>query len=407
MQGDKALLISLAVVKPFEENYNKHPQPQIELLKKSLARYGAYKPVVVWRNPEDSEYRCLAGHGVIEAAMQLGWSEIWANDRSDLSHTEARALVAADNEIARRAEPDMDDLSQLIAAVNAEDESLAALAAGGEDELRRLLELAGEEPRGEEDEDDTGRLAEADELQQKWEVAEGQTWQLGRHILVCADSLDKETVRRLIGDRKVCVLTDPLYGISVIGGGGPTRFGKIGGENWVPANVYAAVIGDEDIESAKKSYELLTSLGVTDFIIFGGNYFTGFLPASRCWLVWDKREGIEGNTFADCELIWTSFDCPARLYPWRWMGLLRKGTRQEERVRRIHPTQKPVGLIKLIMQDFPFETYFDGFCGSGSVLLAAESNGKSCLAMELAPSYIAVTIQRWVDLTGGKPILAD
>jgi len=167
MQGDKALLISLAVVKPFEENYNKHPQPQIELLKKSLARYGAYKPVVVWRNPEDSEYRCLAGHGVIEAAMQLGWSEIWANDRSDLSHTEARALVAADNEIARRAEPDMDDLSQLIAAVNAEDESLAALAAGGEDELRRLLELAGEEPRGEEDEDDTGRLAEADELKQK------------------------------------------------------------------------------------------------------------------------------------------------------------------------------------------------------------------------------------------------
>jgi hypothetical protein len=43
---------------------------------------------------------------VIEAAMQLGWSEIWANDRSDLSRAEARALVAADNEIAKRAEPD-------------------------------------------------------------------------------------------------------------------------------------------------------------------------------------------------------------------------------------------------------------------------------------------------------------
>jgi len=81
--------------------------------------------------------------------MQLGWQEVWGNDRSDLSVLEARAYLAVDNETARQADPDIDALSQLLAAVHAEDESLAALAAGGEDELRRLLEMAGQEPMGE------------------------------------------------------------------------------------------------------------------------------------------------------------------------------------------------------------------------------------------------------------------
>ena len=46
-------------------------------------------------------------------------------------------------------------------------------------------------------------------------------------------------------------------------------------------------------------------------IIFGGNYFADLLPASRCWLYWQKNMG---GDFADGELAWTSFDQVLKQY---------------------------------------------------------------------------------------------
>ena len=39
-------------------------------------------------------------------------------------------------------------------------------------------------------------------------------------------------------------------------------------------------------------------------IIFGGNYFSDYLPGPSCWIVWDKDNGR--SHFSDCELIYTS-----------------------------------------------------------------------------------------------------
>ena len=41
-------------------------------------------------------------------------------------------------------------------------------------------------------------------------------------------------------------------------------------------------------------------------IVWGGNYFTDFLPVSGCWIFWDKING-DGSHFADGEFAWTSF----------------------------------------------------------------------------------------------------
>ncbi|GAG28614.1 unnamed protein product, partial [marine sediment metagenome] len=38
-------------------------------------------------------------------------------------------------------------------------------------------------------------------------------------------------------------------------------------------------------------------------IIWGGQYFTEYLPPSSGWVVWDKVNGK--SDFADCELAWT------------------------------------------------------------------------------------------------------
>jgi len=143
---DDGKLYRIADIKPFPENYRRHPARQIGLIRQGLREFKQYRNLIVWRHPETGVFHSLVGHAVIEAALQEGWTEIFAREYVGLSLAEARTLVAYDNQSALLAEDDQDDLSQLIAAVHAEDAALAALAAGGEEELKRMLEMAGDPP---------------------------------------------------------------------------------------------------------------------------------------------------------------------------------------------------------------------------------------------------------------------
>lgn len=199
------------------------------------------------------------------------------------------------------------------------------------------------------------------------------------------------------------VLTDPPYGISVVQGnkiGGDKPFGKVGGGNIVKSNTYRTIMGDETTETARKNYEIIKDISDNQ-ILFGGNYFTDFLVPKACWIVWDKEN--TGN-FADVELAWTSFDKGAKLYKWMWNGLIREGSRDLEGVKRVHPTQKPVGLLGEILKDFSKEndTILDCFGGSGSTLIACEQLKRKCYMMEYEESYCDVIIKRWETLTGEK-----
>ena len=56
---------------------------------------------------------------------------------------------------------------------------------------------------------------------------------------------------------------------------------------------------------------------------------------------------------------------------------------------------------------FSTAVVFDGFCGSGTSIIAAENLGRKCYAMEIAPGYVAVTLQRYLDATGKRPERVD
>jgi DNA modification methylase len=174
----------------------------------------------------------------------------------------------------------------------------------------------------------------------------------------------------------------------------------VGASNIVKANRYSEIIGDDTTETAKQNYEIVRDF-TENQVIFGGNYFTDFLKPSRCWIVWDKQN--TGN-FADAELAWTSFEKGVKLYKFMWNGLAREGSREVELKKRVHPTQKPVGMIANILQDFSKEgdTILDCFGGSGSTLIACEQTNRKCRMMELDPHYCDVIIKRWETLTGGK-----
>ena len=68
---------------------------------------------------------------------------------------------------------------------------------------------------------------------------------------------------------------------------------------------------------------------------------------------------------------------------------------------------KPVELVERGVENHTLkdEVVLDLFLGSGTTLIACERLGRKCRAIEINPAYVAVAIQRWVDVTGGKPIL--
>jgi DNA modification methylase len=48
----------------------------------------------------------------------------------------------------------------------------------------------------------------------------------------------------------------------------------------------------------------------------------------------------------------------------------------------------------------------DPFCGSGTILIAAEKTGRRARALEIDPHFVDVAIRRWQLYTGKSAVLA-
>jgi len=134
------------------------------------------------------------------------------------------------------------------------------------------------------------------------------------------------------------VLTDPPYGIGV----GLVRSRLAGGRRKKDALVPKRDYGEDltwDNERVSPSLLALTVAAADNAIIFGGNYYADLLPASDCWLVWDKDRG--DTDFADCELAWTNLPGAVRRLRWMWNGY-----QQKIKEDRYHPAQKPQYLMR-------------------------------------------------------------
>jgi len=180
------------------------------------------------------------------------------------------------------------------------------------------------------------------------------------------------------------VVTDPPYGIGV-----DVVMAKQGGTKYGNAAAAKRQYEATDWDAAPPSHETIAAVVAAGrwSVIFGGNYFG--LPASRCWLVWDKENG--GNAFADAELAWTNLDKPTRIKRHMWNGMIRKG--QEERGE--HPTQKPLGVMLWAIDQIPdVQTILDPFMGSGTTGVAAVQMGRDFIGIEREPKYFDIACRR-------------
>lgn len=184
------------------------------------------------------------------------------------------------------------------------------------------------------------------------------------------------------------VVTDPPYGIGEDGRNAAKRQRKAGGNSKSLADQREYDALDWDSETIAP--ELITAVrdAARWQIIFGGNYY--ILPATSCWLVWDKENG--DNDFADCELAWTNLPKAVRRIKFMWNGMLRAHGEQ----RGDHPTQKPIGVMKWCIGHLPdpANTILDPFMGSGTTGVAAVQMGRKFIGIERETKYFDIACRR-------------
>lgn len=128
-------------------------------------------------------------------------------------------------------------------------------------------------------------------------------------------------------------------------------------------------------------------------IIWGANHFMEkVMRGSPSWIIWDKENGE--NDFADAELAYTSHNKAARIFRFRWAGMLQGDMKNKET--RIHPTQKPVKLYNWVLANYakPGDRILDTHMGSGSIAIACHYAGHHLTACEIDPDYYAAAVER-------------
>lgn len=172
------------------------------------------------------------------------------------------------------------------------------------------------------------------------------------------------------------VLTDPPYGIGADKAAAKNK-GKWG---WID-------YGESDwdaIRPDKAVFDEILKIAPQQ-IIWGGNYFTDYLPPRMRWLVWDK--GQRDFSLADFEMAWTSQNKAARAFDYPRSLALQDGKR--------HPTQKPVELMRWCLGFIKeARTIIDPFMGSGTTGVACVREGRCFVGIEIDPDYFEIACER-------------
>jgi DNA modification methylase len=191
------------------------------------------------------------------------------------------------------------------------------------------------------------------------------------------------------------VVTDPPYGINYQANFGckPARFPRIIGDK-APAIAFLP----EAFRLVKDGGALLSFCHWrTQEAFRAAIEAAGF--SVKCQVIWDRGHHGLGNTSCTFgpqhDVIWF-----ATKGKFRFPGKRPKSVIRSMRVahqRMVHPTEKPVDLMRQLVRAVTPENglVLDPFAGSGSTGVAALEEGRRAILIELDPTYQAVILRRF------------
>ncbi len=379
---------------PYDQNPRTHSEEQISQIAASILQFGFLNPILV-----DTAAGIIAGHGRLQAAKQLGLSQIPVVVLDHLTQTQKRAYIIADNKLALNAGWD-DALLRMEMSVLADEDFDLDILGFAPAELDEIM-FSDEEEGTEKD----NAVPEAPEMP----VSKvGDLWKLGNHYVLCGDSAHPSTIQTVMqGHLADMIFTDPPYNVDY--GNSPKDKMRGKGRKIMNDNLGSEF---EDFLFECCINMLMFCKGAVYICMSSSELHTlhsAFIQAGGRWstfIIWAKNMFTMGH--ADYQRQYEPI-----LYGWKqgndhyWCGARNEGDvwAVKKPVRNdLHPTMKPVELIERALKNSSKsqDIVLDCFGGSGSTLIACEKLGRQCRMVELDPKYVDVIVRRWEEFTGKK-----
>ena len=377
---------------PYARNAKKHDPEQVAKIAGSIREFGFNNPVLI-----DQSNGIIAGHGRVMAAIKLGLESVPVIRLSHLTETQRRAYILADNKLAELGGGwDEEMLKVELEAIKESD--IDHLLTGFSDEEMAQLLAETNELNGDPD--------EVPEPPMDPVSVAGDLWVLGKHRVLCGDSTNIDSLKRLCQNQLVDLwLTDPPYNVAYEGGTG--------------LRIKNDDMADDDFRQFLRdcyvAADAIMKPGAVFYIWHADLEGYNFRGAARDagWkvrqcLIWEKHSLVMGRQ----DYHWQHEPC---LYGWKdGAGHLWASDRKQTTLLKFdrpskngeHPTMKPVALFEYQMLNNTKggDLVLDSFGGSGTTAIACEKNGRYARLMELDPKYVDVIVKRWQDFTGEKAV---
>jgi ParB-like chromosome segregation protein Spo0J len=186
-------------LKPDPRNPRVHSDKQVRQIAQSIESFGFNVPHQI-----DDQQKVIAGHGRLLAACKMGWDTVPAIKLSHLTESQRMAFLIADNRLTENSSWDEQMLGEQLKILSELKLDFNLEAIGFEvPEIDLLI-------------DGLNIVPEADPDDRLPEIAEtavsvsGDLWQLGKHRVLCGNSLVAASYERLMDGAKAdLVITDP------------------------------------------------------------------------------------------------------------------------------------------------------------------------------------------------------
>ena len=384
--------INISKIIEYSGNAKEHPEWQIEQIKNSIQEFGFNDPIAI-----DENNTIIEGHGRYLALKELGYTEVEVIRLKHLTEEQKTAYAIAHNKLTMNTEFDIEKLRYELNKLEVNDFDLDLLGFD-EAELEEITEDGIEEA-----EEDGIEIIEDDlEITEPENVVikMGDLIELGKHRVMCGDSINLEDIKKLTNERKInMVFTDPPYGY------------KYQSNKRIKSDKFNIITNDDKI---------LNFMPIIKKICNGFVFVCASWKNIKEWIelfeeyfeltniiVWNKGGGGMGDlkhTFAtDYELILCSSgssEITGKRIGSVWT------VAKDASTNYVHPTQKPVKLSAISIENTTKENerVLDLFGGSGSTLIACEQLKRKAYLMELEPKWVQTIIERYLKFTGDEEI---
>ncbi len=239
-------------------------------------------------------------------------------------------------------------------------------------------------------------------------IKQGDAFRLGNHLLLCADSRDKDAIAQILGDKKIkAIVCDPPYGVAIVESKEnfqPISKDKVIENDHLQSDAEYAAFTNDWVKAVTPHLERKNAFYIfnSDRMIFALR--EGMLKAGLKFgqlLVWVKTSAVVGRL---------DYAPQHELIAYGWFGTHEFLKSKDKSVivfprpskSPFHPTTKPIPLIRrLVLNSTRIgDVVYDGFLGSGTTLLACEQTKRVCIGVEIDSEYCQTIIDRFEKLTG-------